>query len=170
MIIFVGRIQWSLGWIRDTKQEFKTFVQNRLIKIRENVSPKKWNYVPTNENPADIITRFNNKELYVNHVWLNGPRSWREPFSNSKGYDEDKEKVIGANPFKYQFKGEEFDEKMLEANKEEIITLLIEAQVTPINADILNLIDINRYSNVKKLNRVTSWIFTIYKEHAIEGR
>ena len=31
----------TLGWIRDTKQEFKTFVQNRLIKIRENVSPKK---------------------------------------------------------------------------------------------------------------------------------
>ena len=46
-------------------------IRNRNLKRLCKI--EKWNYVPTNENPADIITRFNNKELYANHVWLNGP-------------------------------------------------------------------------------------------------
>ena len=48
----------SLSWIRAVNQEFKLFVQNRVIKNRENVNASLWRYCDTKENPADIITRF----------------------------------------------------------------------------------------------------------------
>ena len=49
------------------------FVQNRVIKIRENVRGEDWHYCRTNENPADIITRGN---TYPNFdLWWNGPES-----------------------------------------------------------------------------------------------
>ena len=53
-------------------KEFKTFVQNRLIEIRSKVEPSKWLYCNTEQNPADIITRVNVKNL-DNEMWLNGP-------------------------------------------------------------------------------------------------
>ena len=48
----------TLAWIKVTSRVFKVFVQNRLIKIRENCTPDKWYYCNTTENPADLITRF----------------------------------------------------------------------------------------------------------------
>ena len=47
----------SLSWIKGVNQEFKLFVQNRAIKIRQSVKPSLWSYCNTKENPADIITR-----------------------------------------------------------------------------------------------------------------
>ena len=44
----------SLLWIKAVNQEFKLFVQNRVIKIRQSVKPSLWNYCNTKENPADI--------------------------------------------------------------------------------------------------------------------
>ena len=46
--------QISLAWIKDINSEFKTFIQNRLMVIRNNVHPDNWKYCTTNENPADI--------------------------------------------------------------------------------------------------------------------
>ena len=49
--------QVSLSWIKDNNSEFKTFVQNILMAIRNNVHPDNWKYCSINENPADIITK-----------------------------------------------------------------------------------------------------------------
>ena len=43
----------SLSWIRAFNQEFRLFVQNRFIKIRENVNASLWRYCDTKENPSD---------------------------------------------------------------------------------------------------------------------
>ena len=43
----------SLSWIRAFNQEFKLFVQNRFIKISENVNASLWRYCDTKENPSD---------------------------------------------------------------------------------------------------------------------
>ena len=48
----------SLSWIRAVNQKFRLFVQNRVIKIHENVNPSLRRYCGTKENPAAIITRF----------------------------------------------------------------------------------------------------------------
>ena len=67
----------SLSWIRAVNQEFRFFVQNRVIKIRENVNPSLWRYCDTKENPADIITRFSSsnyssENLSNNSIWWDG--------------------------------------------------------------------------------------------------
>ena len=68
----------SLSWIRAVNQEFKLFVQNRVIKNRENVNASLWRYCDTKENPADIITRFSSsnnssENLSNNSIRWDGP-------------------------------------------------------------------------------------------------
>ena len=65
--------QFSLAWIKDINSEFKTFVQNRLIVIRNNVHPDNWKYCSTNENPADIITKIKMCDISTNNLWWEGP-------------------------------------------------------------------------------------------------
>ena len=60
--------QISLAWIKDINSEFKTFVQNRLIAIRNNVHPDNWKYCSTNENPADIITKIKMCDISTNNL------------------------------------------------------------------------------------------------------
>ena len=63
----------SLSGIKTVNQEFKLFVQRRVIKIRESVKPSLWNYCNTKENPVDIITRFRPHDLSSNFLWWEGP-------------------------------------------------------------------------------------------------
>ena len=50
----------SLARIKAVEKEFITFVENRVNANRTKISRSKWNYCSKNDNPADIITRFNN--------------------------------------------------------------------------------------------------------------
>ena len=50
----------TLAWIKAVDKELKAFVENRVIAIRKKVPPNRLNYCNTSDNPADIITRFNN--------------------------------------------------------------------------------------------------------------
>ena len=64
--------QISLAWIKDSNSEFKAFVQNRLIAIRNNVHPDNWKYCSTNGNPADIITKIKMCDISVNKLRWEG--------------------------------------------------------------------------------------------------
>ena len=64
----------SLSWIRAVNQEFRLFIKNRVIKMRENLNPSLRKYCGTNENLADIITRFSSsnnssENLSNNSIW-----------------------------------------------------------------------------------------------------
>ncbi|XP_066918693.1 uncharacterized protein [Clytia hemisphaerica] len=71
-----GYFCWSdsmitLSWIKAIHKEFKTFVENRVDKIRKIVSPSLWNYYSTDANPADLTTR---KENSVHDdLWWQAP-------------------------------------------------------------------------------------------------
>ena len=58
----------SLAWIKSAK-ELKVFEENRVQDIRKPVNPNKWFHCKSEENPADVITRFNylneKKEQFV---------------------------------------------------------------------------------------------------------
>ena len=53
--------QVSLAWIKALHKEFQTFVQNRVVEIRKNISPENWSYCSTKVNPSDLITRLDKK-------------------------------------------------------------------------------------------------------------
>ena len=60
-------------WIKDINSELKTFAQNRLIAIRNNVHPDNWNYCSTNEKPAHIITKIKMCDISTYNLWWEGP-------------------------------------------------------------------------------------------------
>ena len=64
----------SLAWIKALHKEFQTFVQNRVVEIRKNISPENWSYCSTKVNPSDLITRLDkNIDLSKNSLLWRGP-------------------------------------------------------------------------------------------------
>ena len=60
-------------WIRGRSRSFKPFVANRVGEIQTATDPKQWRYVPTNKNPADLLTRgLKLSELTKNENWWTG--------------------------------------------------------------------------------------------------
>ncbi|XP_070206193.1 uncharacterized protein [Littorina saxatilis] len=63
-----------LGYIKNEKRRFFTYVTNRVERIRRLTSPDQWHHVPTNLNPADAATRRSPENLGQKlQVWLGGP-------------------------------------------------------------------------------------------------
>ena len=55
-------IMWTdsaivLGWLQKPPQSLKTFVANRVGDILNEVNVSQWNYVPSEDNPADLGSR-----------------------------------------------------------------------------------------------------------------
>lgn len=80
MRIFNGTIYcWSdstvvLSWIQEESSNYQVFVSNRISRIQSLTSSMKWFYVPTNMNPADILSRgATPKDLSLSKLWLCGP-------------------------------------------------------------------------------------------------
>ena len=53
-------------------------MQNRLNEIRELSNIKKWNYVKTNSNAADMLTKFSTDLFRPNLFWWEGPQFLKE--------------------------------------------------------------------------------------------
>lgn len=63
-----------LYWIKGTDKDWKPFVNNGVVEIRNHVSPEKWNHCPGLSNPADLPSRgLSLLELAVSQLWRKGP-------------------------------------------------------------------------------------------------
>ena len=82
--------QISLAWIKDINSEFKTFVQNRLIAIRNNVHPDNWKYCSTNDSPADIITKIKMCDISTNNSRWDRPHFLKNILSIIRDQEESK--------------------------------------------------------------------------------
>lgn len=63
-----------LGWLATPPSRLKPFVRNRVDEIQESTSGHTWGYVPSGDNPADIVSR----GLRADHIsdcllWWSGP-------------------------------------------------------------------------------------------------
>jgi len=70
--------QITLHWIYNIKQTSTTkpFVSNRVTEITQSFPASTWTYVPTDDNPADLLTRgISAQQLKSSQLWLHGP-SW----------------------------------------------------------------------------------------------
>ena len=67
----------ALSWIRSSPAEFKPFVSARVAEIQENQPKAVWNYIASEDNPADALTRgIKPEEL---QLWHLGPRFIQKP-------------------------------------------------------------------------------------------
>jgi len=63
-----------LFWVREQSRRYKTFVANRIGTIQTLTQADQWQYVPTKENPADLLSRgVSAKELTERELWWHGP-------------------------------------------------------------------------------------------------
>ena len=70
--------QIVLHWIHHLKlsTQSKPFIANRVQEIRDSLPVEHWTYVPTADNPADLLTRgLSTQQLRTSRLWRCGP-SW----------------------------------------------------------------------------------------------
>ena len=139
-----GYFCWSdsmitLSWIKAIHKEFKTFVENRVNKIRKYISPSLWNYCSTKENPADLTTR---KENSVHDdLWWQGPSFLLENIE--KTLHEKNLPSLGGD-------------SLIEFEREEKKSVLI--NINEVHHSIGNVIVIEKFSCLQKLYRVTAYV------------
>ena len=67
--------QVVLGYINNNARRFHIYVANRVQQIHEHSNPKQWQYVSTDENPADAASRgLTAQELVRSEMWFKGPK------------------------------------------------------------------------------------------------
>ncbi|CAB4015915.1 Hypothetical predicted protein [Paramuricea clavata] len=85
----------ALWWI-GTGKEYKLFIQNRVVEFRKLMDPKSWRHVPTDQNPADVLSRGSlGSELKEMRSWWCGPDFLQEVQSVSTTLVQDEKSTIG---------------------------------------------------------------------------
>jgi len=88
MIRFWSDSTIGLSWIRSQPHTLHTFVANRVSEIHSVTDVRDWYHVPTQDNPADFISRGQLHAVFNdNNLWINGP-SWLQhsEYEWSKSY------------------------------------------------------------------------------------
>ncbi|XP_022159936.1 uncharacterized protein LOC111026213 [Myzus persicae] len=82
-----------LGWLNSHSSRLKTFVANRVSQTLEITRAKQWHHVPTNENPADVLSRgATAQELQEADGWWFGPH-WLSNDTESRSKATDLEQI-----------------------------------------------------------------------------
>lgn len=64
-----------LNWIAKEPKTWKTFIANRVAEIQQYTQIQDWNYIASEQNPADIISRGASlKKIIHSELWLHGPK------------------------------------------------------------------------------------------------
>lgn len=92
----------TLAWIKHDPSKLNIFVANRVTQINDLTVNCDWRYVPTNLNPADLVSRGIQPPKIINHsMWWKGPlfllneQNWPSPPSASISIPERK-KIISC--------------------------------------------------------------------------
>ncbi|KAL0859308.1 hypothetical protein ABMA27_011110 [Loxostege sticticalis] len=63
-----------LSWLSKPSTELKPFVRHRVNEIQETTFGSTWNYVPTRDNPADLVSRgVKADQISDSQLWWSGP-------------------------------------------------------------------------------------------------
>lgn len=94
-VVFWSDSMNVIHWVRSISRSFKQFVANRISFIQEISDPKQWHYVPTKENPADLLTRGLKVSTLANcDLWWQGPHFLDEPEDKWPVASQDKVKSV----------------------------------------------------------------------------
>jgi hypothetical protein len=134
-----------LFWVHNRSRNFKPFVANRVGEIQRLTNPEDWRHVPGDKNPADLPTRgFTASQLNNNQTWKEGPT-----------FLLDDESSWPVNPATVDPRGAATDEERRKT------THVTEATIP--NTTAVGRLDLHRYSQLRKLLRVTAWFLRFIK-------
>ena len=128
-----------LSQIRKDSHKFKIFIANRVAEIQRKSKVDEWNWINSNENIADYVTKPRDMDdLKTESSWQKGP-----PFLTRKRQEW----------------------PICQEVNEELSRLTGELLINICSDDSLDQfpIDISRYSSVRKLIRVTARVLKVFK-------
>ena len=137
----------TLHWIRNDRM-WKPYIQHRVNEIRDVSLPESWNFCPGSLNPADLPSRgISGQQLSNGSLWFSGP----EFLAKDK---QEWPKCPTSNP-------SESDNVLREAVKQPptiVRSLLANELKLRAVSDLSKIIDMERYSSLRKLLRVTAYV------------
>ena len=134
----------ALAWIRSNPQRWGTFVSNRVVEVQQKFPPECWRHCPGESNPADLPSRGCSVKKMQKDLWQNGP-AWLE----LPEMEWPRQDLTGEPP---ACKKEE------KRNKTTPVLLSNSRAESSTGHGLKNVIDINRFSTLGKLHRVTAWV------------
>lgn len=133
----------TLYWIQSKAAELKTYVGNRVAKIQMETDIASWNYISTNRNPADIVSRGLKPGDLINcDIWWHGPSNLEEL------------KVQNLNK-----RAElSIEENQIVRNEQRPATVMALANKLPKGLQLDGKLLIERFSDLGHIIRVTAWV------------
>ena len=143
----------NLGRIRGQDKEFQQWVQNRVSGIRSKTQIDDWYYVPTKLNASDLPSRgCSLKDLKSCDMWMYGPEFIRE--EKIKLFDYNKTSVVEPElKASILLSMEETKNVKSVGNLPNDYLKNLKGHV-----QLHNVMDILRFSNLKKLIHVTAYV------------
>ena len=130
--------QIVLYWIHSFKR-LPQFVSSRVAEINQSIPSASWNYCPTNDNPADLLTRgLTFEQFKSSSQWVHGP-SW---LPNQQNWP-----VWQHSPISHLH--------AVAAVSDEFIP----SEQTPHNIGLRYIIKVKDYSTLHKLLTVTAYVY-----------
>ncbi|XP_024881163.1 uncharacterized protein LOC112460613 [Temnothorax curvispinosus] len=69
-----------LNWLQTQPSKLQVFVANRVARIQELTDYRNWRHVPTQDNPADVLSRgLFPEQLLQSDIWWHGPEFLSKP-------------------------------------------------------------------------------------------
>ena len=133
--------QIVLSWISSSKHLRQQFIQHRVQLIRDMTSQSTWKYCPTTSNPSDLITRGMEAKAFISkqQYWNQGPSWLMKPTQEWPSVTETKLQDSTEN----------------DTESQSISVNLASPQKS---TNLLNAIDITKYSTLNKTLRVTALV------------
>ncbi|XP_062557264.1 uncharacterized protein LOC134222137 [Armigeres subalbatus] len=87
--------QIALAWMKKPLDRLQVFVRNRVAEINKLTKHCHWNYIKTDQNPADVVSRGMRPALLSkNQLWWNGPNFLREANYKTEPIEDIPENII----------------------------------------------------------------------------
>lgn len=145
-----------LWWIRSPSRKYQSFVANRIGEIQTSTNPNKWQHVPSEQNPADLLTREEAVATLVTmEKWWHGPRflegdetGWQSNRFQSSSDDE--RKKIDRNVEKAKINKKEIDNQ--DVMQERTMTII------KTNGTRSWRLDPTLFSSWTRITRIQAWV------------
>lgn len=144
----------TLHWIRKSPLELKVYVSNRVKMIHEFTKNAQWAYIPTSENPADLVSRgMKADDLLASKLWKRGP-SW---LLESQAEWPKPRLVITPE-----------DKLAINRETKERQTMISSVMLTYVGENLCELW--HKFDNWKKVVRITAYVFRFIEYARMKDR
>ena len=140
--------QIVLAYIRNDHKRFKTFVANRVSKIRQSTCAEQWHFVSGRNNPADVLYRGCNVSD-IPQLWYGGPECLAQFKCDWSKETEPEVAVLDGDP-----------EVHLQQGDVASVMVTHDGSATTIQSDPVHPVDavITHYSSYYKAKKALRWL------------